>query len=654
MAKKTFNKNEKELHTGKQSKMRANNGGDNGRWTLSGDLWGRLTPWISICAFAILAWIMLVVKNSDYLYLVQERSLFSDTEVFFNERMAVPSGLIQWIGCYLTQLFYYPMLGSSVLIGIWVITFFAMKHAFKLSDRWSAVLIIPLAALLCSVVDLGYWVYYLKSPGYWFAQSLCFLFTVIGIWIGRLCGKSIWGKMAWMTVWTVGGYPLLGVYALFGTAVMAIMTLNQRREGLLYVAKIVLAAALIGVVPLLWYNIYTTFRIEDAWITGLPLFYADKNLSLIPSIPFVVAAVALTGISLASALISKKQDSELSKLSKTQLVLASFATLLLCSLGVNYFNFDDYNYHAEIRMYRAVDEQRWNDVLAEMADIPDDPTREMVMFKNIALMNTGETGDKMFKYANTGKPPHVYDSLAVHMVQTAGSMIYYQYGKANFAYRWCVENGVEFGYNIDNLKLMTKCAIVSGEPVLAMKYINILKTTTFHKEWAKRFEKLIIENTDIATAPEFGIISHLRLFKNITDGDQGLCEMYILNYFANTMNKDDKILQETTLAYSLIQKDIQLFWPRFFLYATLHGNEQMPIHYQEAAYLYGHLEKQVDISKMPFDKDRIVNRYNQFGQVSQAFLRQGMSNEQVGKAMKASFGDTFWWFYYFCNDIKSY
>jgi hypothetical protein len=57
---------------------------------------------------------------------------------------------------------------------------------------------------------------------------------------------------------------------------------------------------------------------------------------------------------------------------------------------------------------------------------------------------------------------------------------------------------------------------------------------------------------------------------------------------------------------------------------------------------------------MPFDKDRIVNRYNQFGQVSQAFLRQGMSNEQVGKAMKASFGDTFWWFYYFCNDIKSY
>ena len=72
MAKKTFNKNEKELHTGKQSNMRANNGVDNGRWALSGDLWGRLTPWISICVFAILAWIMLVVNapapNTDSRY----------------------------------------------------------------------------------------------------------------------------------------------------------------------------------------------------------------------------------------------------------------------------------------------------------------------------------------------------------------------------------------------------------------------------------------------------------------------------------------------------------------------------------------------------------------------------------------------------------
>ena len=154
--------------------------------------------------------------------------------------------------------------------------------------------------------------------------------------------------------------------------------------------------------------------------------------------------------------------------------------------------------------------------------------------------------------------------------------------------------------------------------------------------------------------PEFDKIMQLRHFSNILDGDQGLCEMYIINYFSNTMNKDNKLLQEVTLLYSLIQKDIQQFWPRFFLYATLHEKEQMPIHYQEAAYLYGNLEKEVDITKMPFDQQLVVSRYNQFNQMTQAYLKQGMSTEQIAEATKSMFGDTFWWFYFFCRDVKSY
>lgn len=654
MVKKTFKKNEKELHTGKQPNMRANNDENNGRWVLSGDLWGRLTPWISICAFVALAWIMLVVNNSDYLYMVQERSLFSDTEVFFNERMQVVQGLLQWAGCYLTQFFYYPALGSSMLIGIWLLTFYAMKRAFKVSNRWSFVLLIPIVALLCSVIDLGYWFYYLKSPGYWFAQSLGVLITVLAVWVGNVLEKRGWLKLAWILNWTFFGYALFGWFALLGTILMTLKDFGKDNPNKLgRVIQPIVSVVLIIAVPLLYYYKYTTIRIEDLWIAGLPLFISEKIYSFLPLLPFFVVALSLIILAIVANFKDIWKDNNSTKGRKVTSI-AGLVVIALCVWVTNMANFDDYNYHAEIRMYRAIDELRWNDALDEMAAIPDEPTRQMVMFKNIALMNTGETGDKMFKYANTGKPPHVYDSLAVHMVQTAGSMIYYQYGKANFAYRWCVENGVEFGYNIDHLKLMTKCALVSDEPVLAMKYINILKTTTFHKEWAERFEKMIIDKADISTTPEFGIISHLRHFKNITDGDQGLCEMYILNYFANTMNKDDNVLQEVTLAYSLIQKDIQLFWPRFFLYATLNEQKQMPIHYQEAAYLYGHLEKQVDITKMPFDQQRIVNRYNQFVQISQAYLRQGMSTAQVGEAMKASFGDTFWWFYYFCNDVKSY
>ena len=129
----------------------------------------------------------------------------------------------------------------------------------------------------------------------------------------------------------------------------------------------------------------------------------------------------------------------------------------------------------------------------------------------------------------------------------------------------------------------------------------------------------------------------------------------VINYFSRSMNKDSKYFQEMTLDYALVQKDIQLFWPRFIQYAMLNKDKNMPIHYQEAAYLYGKLEPQtMDISQMPFDKQQIVERYERFNQTAQSLINSRMDSKQVGEAMKSTYGDTFWWFYFFCRDITSY
>lgn len=612
-------------------------------------------PWVCMGVFIVLAWVMLVGKNSDYLFMVQEKSLFSSTDVFFDERMKVPQGLLQWIGCYLTQFFYHPMVGSGMLIALWCITFYAIKRTFGISNRWSAVILIPLVALLCSEIDLGYWLYYIKKPGYWFTESLGLLITVLAVWLGKIIPtRRWWIKMIWMLLWTIFGYMFFGWFALFGTLLMVLTDI--KRDGLTMIGRIaipVTAIAAIAVVPLMFYQKYTSIRFEDIYLAGFPFFMTDKAYSFWPSVPFAVMAISLICFAL-HPLFTKGKSGANEKKANLFGTIAAAVILAGSILTTWHVNFDNYNYHAEMRMYRATAEFRWNDVLSEMANLPGPPNRQMVMLKNIALMNTGEMGYKMFHYPNTGELPYIYDSLDVHMVQTGAPLIYYNYGKTNFAYRWCMENSVEYGFNVDNLKLMSLASIVSGEHKLATKYLDILKTTTFHKKWVDKHERLIEDKTDLTKVPEFDKIMQLRHFSNILDGDQGLCEMYIINYFSNTMNKDNKLLQEVTLLYSLIQKDIQQFWPRFFLYATLHEKEQMPIHYQEAAYLYGNLEKEVDITKMPFDQQLVVNRYNQFNQMTQAYLKQGMSTDQIAEATKSMFGDTFWWFYFFCRDVKSY
>ena len=77
----------------------------------------------------------------------------------------------------------------------------------------------------------------------------------------------------------------------------------------------------------------------------------------------------------------------------------------------------------------------------------------------------------------------------------------------------------------------------------------------------------------------------------------------------------------------------------------------MPKHYQEAAYLYGHLENQIDISRMPFDKD-VVDNYNGFMEMAQRF--QGMTEEQMRPLFYPRYGHTFYYEYFLIRNQKLY
>ena len=613
----------------------------------------RIAKWhiLYYSLFSIIAFISLF-KHADYLYTVQERSLFVTDSSFWTERMAFLGGFSQWLGCLLTQFFYYPWLGSVMLIILWWAIAWLLKLTFRLNSIQSALTIVISSALCLSELDLGYWLYTLKLPGYWFTQTIAVLFMTLQLWgCSRLQG---WWKIGCIIIATVVTYPLIGCWALIAALWSGIETFvfqdNKRQK--IYTGLASLCS--ITFIPIIYYTLGAVRqRFEDLWTVNFPIFRDFTCTSLQPSIPFIIIAL-WPGILLWAEYVGEKMKQKPLNQTKSNLhaFVSGFFVIGITTLLL-WLPYDNYNYEAEMRMYKAIDKNDYNSVLEEAASAPGPMTRQMVISKNIALIHTGRIGDYMFKYDNSGQPPYTYDSLNVHMVHTAGSQIYYQHGKANFACRWAIENGVEYGFNVNDLKMLARCAMISGEKQVAMKYLQILNNTFFHRSWAQeRMDELNHPDIYRQTA-EYKNIMPLRCFKNTLDGDDGLVEMYLINYFSH-MNLKQPKFQETALMYSLIQKDIALFWPKFFTYANLHEKEQMPIHYQEAAYLYGHLENSIDINRMPFDQDRIVKRYAEFQNMSQSMLAQGMTAEQVGEACKPMFGDTFWWFYFFCRGIKSY
>ncbi len=312
-------------------------------------------------------------------------------------------------------------------------------------------------------------------------------------------------------------------------------------------------------------------------------------------------------------------------------------------------------------MSNAMNRQDWEGTLATMRECASDtisPTRAMVLMKNLALFRLGRAGDEMFNYPEGSRLQNTEESAkynwAIRLSMVAGKRLYYNYGKLNYCYRWCMEDAVEFGWHVEELKMMALCCMLKGEDQGARKYFDLLKKTRYHKEWAEHYEQFVGQPDKMKADPELMPICYLKEYGNRLDGDNTLIELYLLRTFANG-NGADPIYQEMTLLSAMLMKDIDLFWPRFMRYASMHSKEpdfHMPRHYQEAAYLYGHLENKVDISTMPFDQS-VKDSYEQFMAFNNRPDISPLSEQEKAVRFKPQFGNTFYYFYFLVRNQKT-
>ena len=114
--------------------------------------------YVSLLAFFLFA-VYIIYINQEVFYTAHDRSEFLFGEPFFNTLMSKPFGLMKYVGAWLTQFFFHPALGSVILVTIWVLIFFVGAKAFRLQNNASALMLLPVACLLISVVVLCYWIY---------------------------------------------------------------------------------------------------------------------------------------------------------------------------------------------------------------------------------------------------------------------------------------------------------------------------------------------------------------------------------------------------------------------------------------------------------------------------------------------------------------
>lgn len=594
-----------------------------------------------VVALGIVAWSLLTYED-NLLWKVQELNLHMNTALYFKQQMVVAGGLLTWLGTFFTEFFYHTWQGVLMLCAWWALLMWLSAKAFRIPMTWGVLMLVPVCLLLASNMELGYWIYYMKLRGYFFVGTIGLTLAIASVWGYRLL-PPIMSPLAVV----LGGavlYPLLGTYGLLAVVLMGLLSW-QRQDMKLprKAATFVLALLTVWIVPVIFYwTVYCQTNYDYIYMAALPMFELDKAYPQYYT-PFIL--LGLFYVLMAVPVPDRWKQAANKTAVRT---VCQVALLAAMAWGVQHYWYHDYNFEKELVMRRCMEHSDWEGMLRAASRLEDEPTRAIVMMKNLALFRLGRQGDEMYRYRTGAKAPNA--PMKINMTQVVGRAIYYQYGQSNYCYRWCLEDGVEYGWRAEYLKYMTRCALVNGETEVARKYIRMLKHTRFHKEWAEAQEQYAIHPETMNNDKDYAVVKRLLMTEDHLGSDNGLAEMYLMNTLLD-INSHDPLVQELTLLSALWKKDIGVFWPRFFNYATLHKGEHMPKHYQEAAYLYGNLEHQVDISNMPFDED-VVRTYKEF--MEQAQRCAGMTEEQMKPVFYPRFGHTFYYEYFLIRNQKIY
>lgn len=642
------------------------------------ELFGQVLRYVPFILAAIL-WCILTFHEQYYLRKVEDLSVFLFDKQFIMESFRTPGGFLGLAGAFLTQFLHLPWIGALIWVVLHLSAYQLTIKVLRIPDGYRFLALIPVALLVIGNMSLGYGVFIMREQDHFFAPVLGYVVSLVPLAvIGKM--KSPWSKLLFIAAWIIAGFTLLGTFAFIGALIAGCATLvgadHLRKERITVFA---LTSALIILVPLVIYSAYTTYRLADSWVQGLPSISEDVWTRAMRA-PFMLALLCQIILALISGWLSKTTPTA----TKTTIIQASLC--LITILTVYGFWFKDDNFHTELAMSEAVDRYDWNrtadifrkaagshvksdarayaartkaidkarsnDEIAQIVSKYQDrffePTRTMVLYRDLALLKTNRALDEAFTMKDGSRLQK--SRLQVPMAWQSGKQFYFQYGLVNMCYRWCLEDAVEHNWSYSTLKYMAMHAVIMQEPELAEKYINKLEKTVFYRKWARAQRALESDSIAMAAAEPYKSVIPYMCFENRMTNDMVKTETFLIRHFLNPEpSAATPEYDRAALLFAMHIQDIPRFWERLYCYVNSNDFDALPRSVQEAAILYSSLEN--DERQIPYD-DKVKQSYDAFNKYVQSHPIRSMKESQY--AFEQKFGKTFYYFYYFIRDLQTY
>ena len=583
--------------------------------------------------FALFSILFLWLLKGDLLYHMEQYSYFSSSGDFLAKFFEQPGGLLALLGAFLTQFCHFPVLGAIVIALSLCLLAFLVRKAFGLEGKKALLALLPSVFLLLFITRLDYTIYLQKTYGLLFSQTLgfCAALAVFMLYRRRLADK----KLGWLLVLPliIVGYPLIGSFAIVAAVLVVVEALRVKNNFLpALVSTLVLGAA----VPYLCANlpgIYGRMNRHFAYFAGFPYF--EFVGSFWGFVPLILAFAVLVALIFTDSFGRK-------------VPVPVFVASALIMLGLT--NWDP-NFGAVLKMERAVADREWDKVL-KIAAKPQEPTRVQVLYRNVALYSKGQLTERMFTFPDGAARLKTTADVPVSMVCSVP--VEYYSGMINSCERSSMEFSSAFSKSVYFFKYQTKVALLKGDYELAQKYLDAVGRSWFQRPWMRRYQAFIDNPASMESDPEFTVLRPIMEFSSPDTEVASSLEMCMLHHFENLEYVNENAFEwqaATMLSWKEESFFIQLFFDRF----QKHPEAPISKGVAEALALLGgtsgDYEIMAQVAQAMSSRQDVLKQFSPFA--SSMNMTSNPDNPDTIKRFKDRYGDTYWFYYYFINDIRT-
>jgi len=567
---------------------------------LAGGLMTLLSGVAVYCFFAF--------KYPYHLHFQEQFQLFESTWEYFRGVAAVPGGLSDWIGRFLTQFFYYAPAGAAIMaLLLCAVQLLAWAACRRRTLATYALAFIPAFTLLAFHCDES------ALAGGTVAVILALAATV-------LCGLVRPDRTRHAA--DVLAVPLLYMAcgSLAAVFVLATMIGEFARSGRKFWPCAAAMVALAALCPVISAHVFP-YPLKRL-VLGVH-YYRFHNI--LPGMLWVsaLACVLVTAFGVFKA----KERQTLTGIAAFVLAAALGTVLTLKAADMSKEEWMRYDFMVRMEM--------WNRIMMQ-ADRrnPDNPTT--VACLNLAMAKTGRLAEHQFEYFQNG-PEGLLPSFSRNFTGpiTTGE-IFWHLGMVNTAQRYVFEGQEaipDFQKSARCYRRLAETNIVNGDLDVARKYLKSLQNALFYRRWADETLALLDSGSIFDKRPELARARELRLKEHdFLFSDTEMDSMLGLLHVENPSNS---MALDYLLSWCLLRKDLD----RLAEVISLVTAPALPRACQEALLLKWVLTHP-DFNGLPEYISRAhVQRIASFI----TDLQAGRTEEQ----MRSQYGDTYWFYYYY-------